>query len=70
MEALRTDLLSLLAKVGQPVSDAMRAEILSEAPVNASDHAHYTTYYSEALRREVAERDEEVIARHDYRFGD
>jgi hypothetical protein len=70
MEALRTDLLSLLAQAGQPVSDAMRADILSEAPVNASYHAHYTTYYSEALRREVAERDAQVIARHDYRFGD
>jgi hypothetical protein len=70
METLRTDLLSLLAQTGQPVSEAMRADILREAPVNASHHAHYATYYSEALQREVAERDAEVIAHHGYRFGD
>jgi hypothetical protein len=70
MEALRTELLSLIAQTGQPVSEAMRAHVLNEAPVNASRHAPYAMYYSEALREEVAERDAEVIARHGYRFGD
>ena len=69
MEELRTELLSLLEQVGQPVSAALRQHVLRAAPVNASRHAPYATYYSEALSREVAERDAEVIARHGYRFA-
>jgi hypothetical protein len=69
MEELRTELLALLGQVGQPVSEAMREHVLREAPVNASRHGPYATYYSAALAREVAERDAEVIARHGYRFA-
>jgi hypothetical protein len=70
MEELRTELLALLARVGQPVSPDLREHIEHAARLNASQHAPYVTYYGEALRREVAERDAEVIVRHDYRFGD
>ncbi len=68
MEELRAELLSLLAQVGQPVSEAMRAHVLHERPVNASAHGAYAGYYDKRLRDLVAERDAEVIARHGYSF--
>ena len=70
METLRSDLLAMLDSVGQPVSTAMRDYVLQERPRNVSEHAAYPTYYGEALRDLVAERDAEVISRHGYRFGD
>jgi hypothetical protein len=70
MERLREEFATLLASVGQPVSGPLRA-YLTEAPAsNTSDHAAYTTYYSDALRERVAERDGDLIARFGYRFGD
>lgn len=69
MEELRTELLSLLTQVGQPVSDAMRAHVLHEHPVNTSAHGAYAAYYDRALQDLVAERDAAVIARHRYSFG-
>lgn len=68
MEELRTELRRLLLAVRQPVSDAMRNFIMNEQRRNVSQHTAYAGYYSDALRRLVAERDAEVIARHDYRF--
>ncbi len=70
MEGLRAELLTMLHAVGQPVSAAMRSHVLQEAPMNVSEHAAYATYYGEALKDLVAERDAEVISRHGYRFGD
>ncbi len=70
MERLREELLSMLMQVGQPVSDAMRVHVLQGDPINSSEHAAYTTYYGEALKDLIAERDAEVISRHGYRFGD
>ena len=68
MESLRSELLALLAQVGQPLSDAMREHILCAAPVNTSRHDSHAVYYGGALKELVAERDAEVIARHGYRF--
>lgn len=69
MESLRDDLLAMLAKVEQPVSDALRAHILHRGPANASGHAAYAEYYDAELRELVAARDAEIIARHGYCFG-
>ncbi len=69
METLRPDLLRMLATVGEPVTPAMRAQIEQGAAVNVSQHEPYTTYYDQALRERVAERDAALIARHGYTFG-
>jgi hypothetical protein len=37
---------------------------------NSSAHAHYTTYYDDALREAVQERYRDDIERFGYRFGD
>ena len=70
MEQLRIDLLSLLETVGQEVSEAMRRHILEGSERNVSRHTAYADYYSQTLRQAVADRDEEVIERHGYRFGE
>lgn len=69
MEELRQDLQPMLESVGTKVSDEMYAFIDSELPRNTSAHAAYVDYYNDSLRALVAKRDEEVIARHNYRFG-
>jgi len=48
----------------------MRAFIADALPRNTSRHGDYAQYYSDALRKLVAKRDEEVISRHAYRFGE
>ena len=69
LEELRDELLPMLETVGQPLSSEMRSYIADESPANTSEHLAYTEYYSDALRDLVAERDDEVICRHGYRFG-
>jgi len=69
MEELRHDLEPMLARTGQSVSDDMREYIDKELPRNPSTHAAYVQYYDKALRELVAKRDEEIIVRHQYRFG-
>jgi hypothetical protein len=60
----------MLEQVAHSPSDEMRAFIAEALPRNTSQHGNYTQYYSDALRKLVAQRDEEIIARHAYRFGD
>ena len=69
LEELRDDLIPMLERVSQPVGKEMRRYIETESPRNTSDHTGYTDYYDDALRDLVAQRDAEVIQRHDYRFG-
>jgi hypothetical protein len=68
MESLRRDLLDLLARVEQPVSNEMRLQILDGAAQNVSEHGAYAEYYGPALRDLVAERDGGLIERFGYRF--
>ena len=69
MEHMREEFVQMLVAVGQPVSNAMRTFLL-EAPVkNTSGHGEFRTYYSDALRDLVAERDAAIIERYGYRFG-
>jgi hypothetical protein len=68
MESLRGDFLAMLAAVGQPVSEPMRAFILHRGPSNVSQHAAHPQYYDAGLRDLVAERDAEIISRHQYSF--
>jgi hypothetical protein len=69
MEQMRADLVPLLEQVGYSPSDEMRSYIAEALPRNASQHGDYAQYYSDALRKLVAQRDEEIISRHAYRFG-
>jgi hypothetical protein len=69
MENLRWDLLTLLTMTGQEIGEDLRRHVLEASERNASRHAAYQKFYTEALRREVAERDAEVIDRHEYQFG-
>jgi hypothetical protein len=70
MERLREELIPMLVAVGQPVSSAMSIHV-QEAPArNETQHGDYSQYYGNALRDLVAEGDAEVIAGHNYRFGD
>jgi hypothetical protein len=69
LEELRDELLPMLESLGQPLSREMRSYVDSESPANTSEHSAYTEYYNDALRNLVAERDDEVIRRHGYRFG-
>jgi hypothetical protein len=68
MENLRWDLLTLLTMTGQEISEELRCHVLEASERNVSRHAAYQQYYSDVLRREVAERDADVIARHQYEF--
>jgi hypothetical protein len=70
MEDLRSELLAMLGRVGQPVSDAMREFIERHEPTNVSSHAPYFECYGASLRELIAERDRTVIAGHGYRFGE
>jgi len=70
MEEMREELVPMLEQVGLSPSDDMRAFIAEALPRNTSRHGNYTQYYSDALRKLVAQRDEEIIARHAYRFGE
>jgi hypothetical protein len=70
MERMRADLIPMLVSVGHHVGAALRAYIEEGPAKNVSTHDAYATYYDDALRDLVAERDASVIARHGYRFGD
>ncbi len=70
MEELREDLQPMLESVGETVTDEMARFIDRETPRNTSMHAAYAGYYNDSLRDLVARRDEELIARHNYRFGE
>jgi hypothetical protein len=69
METLRDDLAGAIESVGQEVSAPMREFIARAEPRNASAHDDYVACYGPALRKLVAERDSEVIARHGYAFA-
>jgi hypothetical protein len=69
LEDMREDLVPMFEQVGHSPSREMRAYIAEALPRNTSHHGDYTRYYSDALRKLVEKRDEEIIARHGYRFG-
>jgi hypothetical protein len=70
METMRDELLPMLESVGHKPNAELRAFVATELPRNTSQHGDYAQYYSASLRDLVARRDEEIISRHGYRFGD
>ena len=69
VDSIRQDLPRMLEAVGQPVSETMRAYVTSAAARNAAEHARYTQFYDDELRRLVAERDARLIDLHGFEFG-
>jgi hypothetical protein len=68
MEALREELVPMLAAVGQPVGARMSAYI-HEAPTPVElQECDYAPHYGETLRAQVAECDAEIIQTYGYRF--
>lgn len=69
MERLREELPSMLTGLGERVDAGMR-EYLQRAPGdNESRHRPYADYYTESLRKRVAQADAELIERFGYRFA-
>jgi hypothetical protein len=69
-EELRAKLLDYLQKVGHRVTHAANDFITDATARDISAQASYVDYYDDALRGLVAEKDQLIIARHDYRFGE
>jgi hypothetical protein len=69
-EELRAKLLEYLQNVGHRVTNALNDFITDATARNTSAHAPYANYYDDRLRDLVAEKDQLIIARHGYRFGD
>jgi len=69
VERLRTELLSTLLVVGQPVNAAMRAYVEATPSREGAAEDDYTRLYGDELRDLVAERDAQLIARWGYLFG-
>jgi len=67
-ESLRSDLLGFLRELPLALPPAVEDAILRGPAVNASPRGHYRQYYDSALRREIAERDAELIRRFGYDF--
>lgn len=67
MEQLRTELPRMLEEIGQPIDAALR-EYIDHAPaLNTSEHGDPRGYYdTSSLMMLVADRDQLVIARHEY----
>ncbi|HET6546091.1 MAG TPA: hypothetical protein VFG55_05010 [Rhodanobacteraceae bacterium] len=68
METLRADLLAFLDDLGAPVAPALRDFVMNAAPLNASRHDTWASYYDERSAALVAERDAAVIEPFGYRF--
>jgi hypothetical protein len=69
-EILRPKLLEYLLRVGHRVTPAGNDFIMDGAARNTSAHGPYDGFYSDELRELVAEKDQLVIDRHAYRFGE
>ena len=68
MAALRDGLLDYVPRTGIPLSDSMQSWLRNRPAVNTSAHARYTDVYDKGLRDLVADKDADIILRHDYQF--
>jgi hypothetical protein len=69
-ENLRVTLLEYLHSVGHRVTAATNDFVMDATARNTSEHGPYAAYYDDELCDLVAQRDELVISRHGYRFGE
>jgi hypothetical protein len=68
MESLRDDILEFWRAIRFEPSTDLRSFLANAGDSNASAHAHYSTYYDDALRDLIAERDADLIQAFGYRF--
>ncbi|MDX8399828.1 MAG: hypothetical protein R8K20_06225 [Gallionellaceae bacterium] len=68
LESLAEDLLCFLVQSQCTISPAMRQYLQQENPRNATRHQHYRSYYDEALKQRVAQLEDGLIERYQYRF--
>jgi hypothetical protein len=66
-ENLRESLLEFFDKIGA-TTESLRDYVLHEEKKNASDHRHYSSYYTPELAELVAVRDHALIEKFGYRF--
>lgn len=69
-ERLRQDLPARLESLGVPVSADMLDFIAAQGDRNTSEHAPYVSYYDEALKELVAQRDASLIRACGIEFND
>lgn len=67
VESLRSDLISFFESIGA-LSDALRNYVLALEKKNASEHTHYSNYYTPDLAHLVSVRDGPLIERFRYTF--
>jgi len=67
VESLRSDLISFFESIGA-LSDGLRNYVLDLEKKNASEHAHYSMYYTTDLAELVFVRDRLLIDRFHYTF--
>ena len=67
LESLRSDLVKFFEMIGA-ASDALRQYVLGLEKKNASEHLHYSTYYTPELVDLVSNRDRPLIERFGYTF--
>ena len=67
LETLKQDLVAFFEGIGA-ATDELRDYVLRSDKVNASDHLHYSTYYTPELAEIVSIRDRALIERFGYVF--
>lgn len=67
-ENLIEDFIRIMGDLGVDQADEMRAQFASIGRTNTSNHSHYSHYYSDELKRLVAEKDGSLVKRYNYRF--
>lgn len=69
MEHLSEDFITILAQVGYPLTPIQAAEVRSSHKSNPSKHRHFRDYYDEAAIALVADREQLIIEKYNYRFA-
>lgn len=69
MENLNQDVVKAVKKSKFNITKQQEQRIISSKKTNISKHKHYTEYYNDETKNLVLERDNLIITKHNYRFG-
>lgn len=67
-EDLLGEIKRLLVEFGYELTEQMQATLCTLENPNPTHHRHYSTYYDDALKAEVARQDRQIIERFGYTF--
>ena len=67
-ESLVDEIVRLLVEFEYEVTDEMSATLSALKNPNPTNHDHYSKYYDDELRAQVAEQDRLIVERFDYKF--